>query len=167
MTAARPPGDLRIDRATHDDVEPIVALVVALLEEISAGLGERVFSADPDTTRTRLRQFLDLPGYASFLARLGNEPVGVLTLYESLALYAEGAFGTIAEFSVVPAWRGCGIGRALLQAARAFGVSRGWTRLEVTTPPLPAFARTLAFYEREGFAVSGGRKLRCLLELPR
>jgi hypothetical protein len=32
MTAARPPGDLRIDRASHDDVEPIVAMVVARLE---------------------------------------------------------------------------------------------------------------------------------------
>ncbi len=95
MTAVRPPGGLRIDRAT----------------------------------RSRLRRFRDLPGYTSFLVRFESEPVRVLTLYESLALDAEGAFGTIAEFSVVP-----------------------------------AFARTLAFYEREGFAVSGGLKLRCLLE---
>jgi len=48
-------------------------------------------------------------------------------------------------------------------AARAFGASKGWTRLEVTTPPLPAFERTLAFYEREGFAITGGRKLKTLL----
>ena len=48
----------------------------------------------------------------------------------------------------------------LLDAVRAHGREAGWSRLEVTTPPLPAFERTLAFYEREGFAVAGGRKLR-------
>jgi len=43
--------------------------------------------------------------------------------------------------------------------AKSFGLSRGWIRLEVTTPPLRQFDRTLAFYEREGFAISGRRKL--------
>jgi hypothetical protein len=28
---------------------------------------------------------------------------------------------------------------------------------------LPAFERTLTFYEREGFAITGGRKLKTLL----
>lgn len=31
------------------------------------------------------------------------------------------------------------------------------------TPPLPHFDKTLAFYEREGFAVTGGRKLKATL----
>jgi hypothetical protein len=44
------------------------------------------------------------------------------------------------------------------------GHLRGWRRLEVTTHPLPQFDRTLAFYQREGFGLSGGRKLK--LELP-
>jgi hypothetical protein len=44
-----------------------------------------------------------------------------------------------------------------------FGKARGWKRLEVTTPPLPQFEKTLAFYEREGFAITGGRKLKVLL----
>jgi hypothetical protein len=48
----------------------------------------------------------------------------------------------------------------LLEQAVAFGASRGWTRVEVTTPPLPQFEKTLAFYEREGFAITGGRKLK-------
>jgi GNAT superfamily N-acetyltransferase len=59
--------------------------------------------------------------------------------------------------------RGRELGSALLAAAREHGRRQGWSRLEVTTPPLPAFSRTLGFYEREGFAVSGGRKLRCLI----
>ncbi len=40
---------------------------------------------------------------------------------------------------------------------------RGWKRLEVTTPPLPQFDNTLAFYRREGFAITGGRKLKRVL----
>jgi len=39
----------------------------------------------------------------------------------------------------------------------------GWTRLEVTTPPLPQFDKTLAFYTREGFSITGGRKLKVVL----
>ena len=35
--------------------------------------------------------------------------------------------------------------------------------LEVTTPPLPQFDKTLAFYEREAFAITGGRKLKVVL----
>jgi hypothetical protein len=42
--------------------------------------------------------------------------------------------------------------------------SKGWRRLEVTTPPLPQFDGTMAFYQREGFSIAGGRKLK--LELP-
>jgi hypothetical protein len=48
----------------------------------------------------------------------------------------------------------------LVASAREFGVERGWTRLEVTTPPLPQFDRTLTFYQRDGFAITGGRKLK-------
>ena len=33
-------------------------------------------------------------------------------------------------------------------------------RLEVTTPPLPEFERTLSFYETNNFEISGGRKLK-------
>jgi GNAT superfamily N-acetyltransferase len=84
-------------------------------------------------------------------------------LYESYALYAEGIYGTIPELYVRPAYRSLGIGRRLVAGAKDYGAERGWTRIEVTTPPLPQFDRTLAFYERQGFAVSGGRKLRVLL----
>lgn len=47
--------------------------------------------------------------------------------------------------------------------ARALATTRDWRRLEVTTPPLPEFDRTLAFYEREGFSITGARKLKAAL----
>ncbi|MBE1443410.1 GNAT superfamily N-acetyltransferase [Paenibacillus sp. OAS669] len=51
----------------------------------------------------------------------------------------------------------------MMAAAVAYANAMGWTRLEVSTPPLPAFVRSLAFYQREGFAVTGGEKLKLLL----
>lgn len=102
--------------------------------------------------------------YSVLLACDGDVPIGFLALYQSYALYTEGIYGTIPEFYVRPAHRSKGVGAALLEQARRLGQSRGWRRLEVTTPPLPQFDRTLAFYQRQGFSISGGRKLK--LELP-
>ena len=99
-----------------------------------------------------------------FVARCGSgHPEGFITLYESYALYAEGAFGTIPELYVRPEYRTNGLGHHLVSRAKSFGTLRGWTRLEVTTPPLPQYDRTMAFYEREEFAITGGRKLKVLL----
>ncbi len=64
------------------------------------------------------------------------------------------------EFYVRPAHQSNGVGTTLLKEARRLGQLRGWRRLEVTTPPLPQFERTLVFYQREGFSISGGRKLK-------
>jgi len=69
----------------------------------------------------------------------------------------------MAELYVTPAYRSQGIGKNLVKSVKAFGSARGWKRLEVTTPPLPQFDETLAFYEREGFEISGGRKLKSLI----
>lgn len=64
---------------------------------------------------------------------------------------------TFGRHSVLKMWA------FVCEQAKYFGISRGWTRLEVTTPPLPQFDKTLAFYERQGFAISGGRKLKLTL----
>lgn len=61
---------------------------------------------------------------------------------------------SITRNSVLKMWA------SVCEQAKDFGISRGWTRLEVTTPPLPQFDKTLAFYERQGFANTGGRKLK-------
>lgn len=136
-------------------------MVGALLAEIMDAIGVPAFNFDLAETADRLTGFLLRGKYWVFLARRpGGPPAGFIALYESYALYAEGAFGTIPEFYVGPEHRRQGLGRELLAQARVLGAARGWTRLEVTTPPLPQFDRTLAFYQREGFAVSGGRKLK-------
>ena len=157
---------LRIDFAQPDDASAIAEMAGELLYEIMTMVGTSVFGFHREETETRARSWMTDGKYSVLLARDGIrlEPLGFLALYESFALYAEGSFGTIPEFFVRPAHRSSGVGTTLLSEAKRVGQAKGWARLEVTTPPLPQFDRTMAFYEREGFSISGGRKLK--LELP-
>jgi GNAT superfamily N-acetyltransferase len=153
-----------VQRAAAGDVPDVSVMVGELLTEIMGSIGEQVFHFDVAETSLRLGDFIHREKYVVFVARSGEGmPAGFIALSESCALYAEGVFGTIPELYVRPCFRNCGLGFLLVSEAKSFGVSRGWTRLEVTTPPLPQFQRTLGFYEREGFAVTGGRKLKLLL----
>ncbi len=152
-----------IRRATVQDAPQVAEMVGELLVEIMEAIGIQAFNFDLPTTIHRLVGFLGQEKYFVFVACDETVPIGFITLYESYALYAEGAFGTIPEFYIRPPYRSRRLGRQLLSQAKAFGRSRGWTRLEVTTPPLPQFDKTLAFYEREEFSVSGGRKLKVSL----
>ena len=85
-----------------------------------------------------------------------EEAVGVLTIVESIALYAGGRIGVINELYVIPAFRSEGVGKLLLDAAKELAEQRGWERLVVTTPG-EDYAKTLRFYEREGFLPIGPR----------
>ena len=82
--------------------------------------------------------------------------MGILTLVESLAIYAGGRIGVVNELYVVPDFRSEGVGKLLLDEAKELAEARGWLRLEVTTPG-EDYAKTLRFYEREGFMPIGPR----------
>ncbi len=157
-------ASITIHRATADDAQEVAVMVGELLAEIMNAIGVQAFNFDLTDTTARLKDFLSHEKYFVFVARsVSLSLTGFIALYESYALYAEGVFGTIPELYVRPAYRNNKLGYHLVSQAKSFGTSRGWTRLEVTTPPLPQFDRTLAFYERESFAISGGRKLKVAL----
>jgi len=153
-------GTARIDPALPGDADVIAAMVGELLHEIMAAMSDKVFHFDHHQTEARARAWLSDGSYLVLLARDGGACVGFLALYQSYALYTEGVYGTIPEFYVRPSHRSQGIGTALIAESKKVGQARGWRRLEVTTPPLPQFDRTLAFYQRQGFTISGGRKLK-------
>lgn len=157
-------SNFSIQRATASDAHEVAVMAGELLDEIMRAIGVEAFNFNLDETSTRLKDFLEREKYFVFVAKAENARLaGFIALYESYALYAEGAFGTIPELYVRPGYRSRNIGQRLVEQAKLFGNSRGWKRLEVTTPPLPQFDRTLAFYEKEGFAVTGGRKLKVAL----
>lgn len=154
-----------IARAAKDQSGEIAILVGDLLQEIMDRIGIDAFHFDLEETKERLIDFIDSEKNFVFIAIDGvsNQIIGFVSSYEGYALYAEGAFGTMAELYIKPSYRSQGIGKMLIQAQKDFGNERGWKRLEVTTPPLPQFDATLSFYEREGFEISGGRKLKRVL----
>ena len=153
--------EITIQSAGAADAHDVSVMVGELLAEIENAIGAQVFDFELEKTTARLEDFFRAEKYFVFIARVGGtDPVGFISLYESHSLYAGGAFGTIPELYVRPGHRAKALGLRLLSQARAFGASRNWSRLEVTTHPLPQFERTLQFYMREGFSISGGRKLK-------
>jgi GNAT superfamily N-acetyltransferase len=156
-------NEITVRRARVEEAPEVAGMVGELLTEIMTATGIPAFNFDPYEATRRLTDFLNEGKYFVFVAFEGESAVGFVTLYESYALYAGGAFGTIPELYVRPPYRSRHVGAQLLASVKAFGHARGWPRLEVTTPPLPQFEQTLAFYEREGFTITGGRKLKVAL----
>jgi GNAT superfamily N-acetyltransferase len=154
--------DILIRQAQPADAPAIVSMVGELLHEIMAAIDSKVFGFDPAETEARARAWMTDRLYTVLVAHKDGEStaIGFLALYESFALYAEGAFGTIPELYVRPNFRSQGVGARLVAGAKQYATAKRWTRLEVTTPPLPQFDRTLAFYARQGFSISGGRKMK-------
>lgn len=132
----------------------MVRLVEHLLSELADGGDDEFTGLD----RARTLEDLAAEGdrFVALLAREGAaEPVGVLTLTESFAIFAGGRYGVIDELWVDPARRSSGVGRVLLEAAVAVARERGWRRLDVTAPGGDAWRRTVAFYEKNGFVFTG------------
>ena len=151
---------IQIVQARPEDADTVATLVGELLQEIMAAVKDKVFVSRHDDTVVRACSWMKDGLYTVLLAYEGSEPVGFLALYQSDALYTEGEYGTIPEFYVRQPYRSQGIGTAFLMEAKGIGRLKGWTRLEVTTPPLPQSDRTLAFYQQQGFSISGGHKLK-------
>ena len=154
--------NVAIRRGELEDAGAIAAMVKDLTDEIVERTGSQYFTIDIETTTCRCRHFLAEGIYTVFLA-IDTEThgkIGFISLCESYALYAEGAFGIIQELYVVPTHRSLQVGRQLVAVAQSYGGDRGWKRLEVSTPPLPAFDNTVRFYAQQNFEFSGGRKMK-------
>lgn len=153
---------ISIEPIREGDYHELSLMVEALLDEIMVAIDEKVFTFDQKETEARSRELVARGKYWIFIAMesVTDSAVGFVSLYESYALYAEGAYGTMPELYVRPQWRSQSVGNMLLQKVDVFGREKGWSRIEVTTPPLPEFERTLKFYEANGFSVTGGRKLK-------
>lgn len=154
--------NIQITPVKTEDYPDIVFMVGELLREIMDNIKVQAFNFDPEETLERAKDLISKGKYWVFLAKdiASKKNIGFISLYESYALYSEGAFGTIPELFISPTYRSKKIGNALINEAIKFGNIKGWSRLEVTTPPLPQFDKTLNFYTINGFEISGGRKLK-------
>jgi len=148
--------------ASPADANVIASLAKALTDEIINRTGARHFNVDIPATTELCRTLMEQGKYTVLLAHNDETEaaIGFAALCESHALYAEGTFGIIQEFYIQPEFRSQKAGSALLNKVAKLAKSRGWKRLELCTPPLPEFERTIRFYEENGFEVTGGRKMK-------
>lgn len=142
-------GPLEIVCAGENDADLVAIMVNRLLHEIGAWHD----APNDECIHEVCRQLLEEESRFTALLAFDQErrPVGVMTLTEAMAIYAQGRFGIIMELYVVPDARSAGIGDCLIREARTIGKNRGWPLLEVNAPEGEKWSRTQSFYERQGF----------------
>lgn len=146
--------------ANEYDANIVGELVIKLTEEICVRTNSTHFEIDLAGTIERCRDLISDNHYGAILAVADGVSVAIATFTESYALYAGGKVGIIPEFYVEPDFRSSGVGEQLIQQVKNYGRNNGWSCIELCTPPLPEFERTLSFYQRNGLAPVGGRKMR-------
>ena len=145
------------------DAVEVARLAVCLTNEIIERTGIKHFDVDTTKAESLCRNFLDSGKYTVVAAWAEGDIVGFGSLCESCSLYAEGVFGIVQEFYVLPEWRSKSVGGKLLAKIVELAKSRQWQRLELCTPPVPEFDRTVSFYKENGFEITGGYKMKYLI----
>ena len=144
---------IKIEIADLSQSETVFDLVEKLLYELREE-SEDLSTIDREHVRADWLKNSDR--FTVFIARAEDKtPVGVLTLDECFAIYAGGNYGIINELYISPEYRSRKIGRRLLDAVKEHARTRGWKRVDVTAPAGDQWARTVCFYEREGFIFTG------------
>ncbi len=146
--------------ATIKDSEIIGSLVVELTTEICELTKAQHFDIDLNGTIQRCRELIRDGHYSAIIGVYENNPVAVVTMTETYALYAGGKIGVIQEFYVSPEFRDSGVGSMLIEQVQDYANKHQWSCIELCTPPLPEFERTLNFYQKNGLIPVGGRKMR-------
>jgi GNAT superfamily N-acetyltransferase len=138
-----PPAWLQIVPATSADVPVILELIRALAEfERLAG---EVVATEPGL---RESLFGPTPGAEVVLARVGDEAVGFALFFHSYSTFLGRRGLYLEDLFVRPAWRGRGIGEALLRHLAGVAVGRGCGRLEWAV--LDWNEQAIGFYRRLG-----------------
>ena len=145
-----PDDGASLRRADANDAAAIIEMTKRLLGELGAPtpmIDERNIAAALAAERL----------VAVIAATDAAEMVGLLVLGEGNSVHAGGSFGVITELHVARSVRGRGLGARLIAAARREAMTRGWRRLEVTTPDAQRFAATQRFYAANDFTAIGPR----------
>jgi GNAT superfamily N-acetyltransferase len=152
-----PPGELRIERATEDDVPLILTLIKALADY------ERLAQAVVATEeRVRTSLFGANPWAEVVIARVGSQPVGFAVWFFSYSTFLARPGLHLEDLFVLPQWRGRGIGRALLAHLAKIAVARECGRMEWSVldwnEPAIRFYRSIGaipLHEWTGFRLTG------------
>ncbi len=113
-----------IIRATAADADTIVRMIHELAE-CSGGKSE----VDDDY----VGRYLGFPGRTILLAEVAGERAGLLAFSLDPNLYHAADGCLIEDLFVRPAWRGRGVGRALVAHVMAEAARQGWAEVSVST----------------------------------
>jgi GNAT superfamily N-acetyltransferase len=125
-----------------------VERVLGMYEWLFAPPGSVPPRWDPDRARGAIAQAIEDPAAAVLVAEHRGELLGLCTAYLDMNSVRFGPRCWVEDLAVSPEHRSQGVGKALLDAAKAWARERGATHLELDSSD----ARTDAhrFYEREG-----------------
>jgi len=152
--------NINFRKATCEDSVLIGTLVVELTNEISKLTNVQHFDIDLNSTINRCRELIREGHYVAIIGEHNNSPVAVVTMTETYSLYAGGKIGVVQEFYVTPQYRDFGVGSMLIEQVQNYGKQQNWSCIELCTPPLPEFEKTVLFYQKNGLIPVGGRKMR-------
>ena len=149
-------NEIIVERARPDEYETVGMLVNTLLIEL---FPDDDAYREPGKHISAAKYLLESGDsvWALVAKTKSSEIVGILTLNECAAIYAGGSFGEISELYVDSSQRSSGVGAKLIDAAKQFGIQKGWPEIEVGAPPQPEWKRTVDFYMSRGFVYSGPR----------
>ena len=136
---------LRADYADPRQAEALVALLDAYARDPMGG-GEPLPALARAELPARLSQ---IPGAFSLLAYQGEVPVGLVNCFEGFSTFACRPLLNVHDLAVLPAWRGRGIGRALL--ARVEAIARERDCCKLTLEVLQGNHPAQALYRVQGF----------------
>ncbi len=142
----------------------IAKLAVCLTQEIIERTGQHQFDVDVTLATSLCERYIENGQYHVMAAYYENCIIGFGALCESHSLYAEGTFGILQEFYVLPEYRSHNVGQLLMDDIATYAKQRKWKRLELCTPPVPEFDRTVAFYKGNGFDITGGYKMKRIIK---
>jgi GNAT superfamily N-acetyltransferase len=134
---------LRIERGTPEDVPLILRLIKGLAEY------ERM-SNEVEATEDRLRETLfgPHPSAEVVIGYAGSEPAGFALFFHSYSTFLGKPGLYLEDLFVMPQYRGCGYGKALLVHLAKLAAERGcgrfeWTALDWNEP-------AIGFYKKLG-----------------
>ena len=148
-TSPEPGQSVRVRIANYRDSADRAALL-ALLDMYAR---DPMGGGEPLGDETKARLCDDLarhPLATSFMAWIGDEPVGLINCFEAYSTFKARPLLNVHDIAVAPAHRGKGIGQALLASAQAHALARGCCKL--TLEVLSGNARAMASYASFGFA---------------
>ncbi len=145
--------ELFVRKATPNDMYPVIELITDLLSELDGSKAE----LDSESLSKVYAEFISNDNNRALIAFDHEKPVGVITVIQSIAIYAQGKYGIINEFYVLPEYRSRGVGKLLMEEAVKFGNDKNWRRIEVGAPDREKWQRSIGFYVKEGFVEIGPR----------